>query len=189
MKAICVFSGKINGTVHFEQKSVRDSVTIELNLKGFGKKKKEHAIHIHEFGNVSKGCMSTGSHFNPYGYPHGLIHEKHHVGDIMSNITPTEKGKVQLTCGDKLISLFPSEKNCILGRSIVIHEYPDDLGDTSRYDTMSPKELMDFVWKRKYITKKKQFDYEKMKEYCKKQSLLTGNAGGRMTCAIIGINS
>ena len=57
MKAICVFTGKINGTVHFEQKSVRDSVTIELNLKGFGKKKKEHAIHIHEFGNVSKGCM------------------------------------------------------------------------------------------------------------------------------------
>ena len=54
---------------------------------------------------------------------------------------------------------------------------------------MSARELLDFVRKRNYISKKKEFDYEKMKDYCKEQSLINGNAGGRMTCAIIGIDS
>jgi Cu-Zn family superoxide dismutase len=187
MKAICVFSGKIHGIIHFEQKTLTDSVNISLDLRGF-KKKQTHAIHIHEFGNLSEGCMSTGSHFNPFGYLHGLLHEKHHAGDIMSNIVPNKKGIVKMHCQDESISLYPTEKNCIIGRSIVIHEFPDDLGDASQYDKMSPKDLLEFVWKRKYIHKKKDFKYEKMKEYCKEQSRLTGNAGGRMTCAIIGFN-
>ncbi len=188
MKAICIFSGKINGVVHFEQRSVTDCVNVTLQLQGF-KTTKPHAIHIHEYGDLSKGCMSTGSHFNPFGYRHGLLYDKHHAGDIMSNIVPNKKGIVNFTCRDNFISLYPSEKNCIIGRGIVIHEYPDDLGNAEQYDKMSPKELLDFVWKRKYIRKKKDFDYEKMKNYCKEQSQLTGNAGGRMTCAIIGICS
>ena len=189
MKAICVFSGKIKGIVSFAQNHTDDPVNISLQLTGLGKDQKEHAIHIHEFGNLSKGCMSTGGHFNPYGDEHGLLQRNHHAGDIMSNIIPDKKGNVSVRCNDASISLYGAERNCIIGRSIVIHEYPDDLGDTSRYDKMSPRELLDFVRKRKYISKKKEFDYEKMKDYCKEQSLVNGNAGGRMTCAIIGIDS
>ena len=133
--------------------------------------------------------MSTGGHFNPYNNIHGLIHKEHHVGDIMSNIVPNEKGEVRFDWNDCLISLYPEDKNCIIGRSIVIHEYPDDLGDWTRYEKMNDKELLDFVLKRKYIKKKNEYKREKMVQYCMDQSKITGNAGGRMTCGIIGISS
>ena len=192
MNGICVFlDGKIKGQVEFIQKKREKPVLIKINLKGFKKekKKREYAIHIHEYGNLSNGCMSTGGHFNPFQNIHGLVHKEHHIGDIMSNISPNEKGEVHFNWEDPLLSLYPGDINCIIGRSIVIHEYPDDLGDWKRYETMSDKELLDFVIKRKYIKKKKEYHREKMIQYCIEQSKKTGNAGGRMTCGIIGISS
>ena len=123
MKAICVFSGKIKGIVSFSQNHTDDPVNISLQLTGLGKDQKEHAIHIHEFGNLSKGCMSTGGHFNPYGDEHGLLQRNHHAGDIMSNIIPDKKGNVSMRCNDASISLYGTERNCIIGRSIVTVSY------------------------------------------------------------------
>lgn len=63
MNGICVFTdGKIKGKIEFIQKYREKPVLMKLNLKGFKKekKKREYAIHIHEYGNLSNGCMSTG---------------------------------------------------------------------------------------------------------------------------------
>lgn len=191
MRGICTFQDKIKGFILFEQNNRNDPVKIYLKLNGFPKKKgkKEYAIHIHEFGDLREGCSSTGGHFNPFNNIHGLLHKEHHIGDIISNLTPNEKGNISLQWFDNKLSLFPTEKTNIIGRSIVIHQYPDDLGNWSIYKTMTDKELLDFVLKRKYIKNKKEFNREKMERYCMEQSKITGNAGGRMTCAIIGISA
>lgn len=191
MKAICIFSqGKIKGKIEFKQKERGEVVLIKINLKGFKKekKRKEHAIHIHEYGDLSNGCMSTGGHFNPFMDIHGLMYKNHHVGDIMSNITPNEKGEVNYECEDCMISLSYKDPNCIIGRSVVIHQHPDDLGDWRRYEKMKDEELLDFVLKRGYIKNKKEYKRQDMINFCVENSKKTGNAGGRMECAIIGIS-
>ena len=51
--AIAVFDGKIKGDV-------------TLNLTGL-KKNSHHGFHVHECGDISKGC----AHFNPFNKKHG----------------------------------------------------------------------------------------------------------------------
>lgn len=192
MKAICYFDPKlspqrIHGTISFFQDTPNSPVTMHIDLKNF-KKNKIHAIHIHEYGNVSKGCHSTGKHFNPDNFVHGLYHKDHHAGDIMSNIkTDPKNGTVRVKYVDHRISLFPGT-HCILGRSIVIHEYPDDLGNSHLYDTWTFQELKNFAKQRGYMKTKKKWTHIELLSHVQQQSLQTGNAGGRMTCAIIGIN-
>lgn len=38
---------------------------------------------MHEFGDTSNGCTSTGAHFNPLNKTHGdRTHDVRHVGDF-----------------------------------------------------------------------------------------------------------
>tara|TARA_B100001248_G_C27354766_1_gene443220 strand:- start:335 stop:922 length:588 start_codon:yes stop_codon:yes gene_type:complete len=192
MKAICYFDRKLSpqriyGTIQFSQSNPSSVVQIDIDIKNF-KKNKTHAIHIHEFGNLTDGCHSTGTHFNPENHVHGLFHKKHHAGDIMSNLqTDSKNGSVHAKFFDSQISLFPG-KCCVIGRSVVIHEYPDDLGNSAIYDDWKYKELKKFAVQRGYIKKNQNKSHSELLEKIKKESLLTGNAGGRMTCAIIGID-
>ena len=50
---------------------------IKLNLTGFfvGDGIMYHGFYIHEFGDLSDGCSSTGSHYNPLGQNHGPRYE------------------------------------------------------------------------------------------------------------------
>jgi Cu-Zn family superoxide dismutase len=190
MNAICYFDAKLSsrricGTITFSQKSKTAPVIMNLDLKNF-RKNQVHAIHIHEFGNLSKGCHSTGKHFNPDNFVHGLLHKDHHAGDIMSNIeTSPVDGSVRIKYKDHRISLFPG-KYCILGRAIVIHQYPDDLGDFAKYNTWKYSALKKFAIQRGYNTEMK--THAELLSMIQEQSLQTGNAGGRMTCAVIGID-
>lgn len=148
-------SEQVSGYVLFHQCAPSNPVTVRFLIRG--PPNQTHAIHIHEFGDLRKGCESLGAHFNPTGETHGSLLYKNmprHAGDLINNITFGEDGIFQYQYNDNSISLYQGPR-CILGRSIVIHEKPDDLG----LGTGGPKE----------------------------ESLKTGNAGKRICCAVIGL--
>lgn len=120
-------SEQVNGYVLFHQCSPSSVVTVQFLIRG--PPNQIHAIHIHEFGDLRKGCDSLGSHFNPTGETHGslMYNMPRHAGDLINNIVFRGDGIFEYQYDDDSISLYHGPR-CILGRSIVIHEKPDDLG-------------------------------------------------------------
>lgn len=134
-QAVAVFDPKssfnaasLSGYVEFEQK-LWQPCTVKIQLTGF-KPFSTHAIHIHEKGDLRKGCETLCGHFNPDHHLHGskLIHgTRRHAGDLINNITSDSNGTVSVVFQDDKIKLYGSKYN-ILGRSVVIHSGTDDLG-------------------------------------------------------------
>ncbi|KAI3880785.1 hypothetical protein MKX03_034686 [Papaver bracteatum] len=125
VKAVVVLcsSEGVNGTIHFTQEG--DAPT---NVTGTitGLKAGKHGFHVHALGDTTNGCMSTGPHFNPAGKVHGAPEdEERHAGDL-GNLTVGEDGKVDVNIVDKQIPL--TGPNSIIGRAVVVHADPDDLG-------------------------------------------------------------
>lgn len=170
-KAICYFDPNcstfnIEGTIEIIQETDRSPTMFVIDLKNFPKNS-THAMHIHELGNLTNGCHSTGGHYNPHKEKHGSRYiqgAKRHAGDLINNIESDGHGKVRICFEDNLVKL--SGKYSVIGRTIVIHSGIDDLGIGGIDD-------------KGYIVDEKEH----------KESTKTGNAGGRMACAIIGINS
>jgi Cu-Zn family superoxide dismutase len=117
-----------------------------------------HGFHIHEFGNLTKGCVTAGPHFNPFKQTHGGPgDEVRHVGDLgiksfssIGNIESLNKVAV-LDLTDHLVQL--DGPTSVIGRSLVVHANVDDLGRTDHADSKT-----------------------------------TGNAGGRLACGVIGVS-
>lgn len=65
MRAIAVLRGDtgVHGSVSFLQKSCADPVHIDISVEGLTSG--SHGFHVHEKGDLSNGCLSTGSHYNP----------------------------------------------------------------------------------------------------------------------------
>lgn len=179
------FSEEVSGFIQFRQLSKLKPVHLHFNLAGFAPNQ-VCAIHIHEFGDLREGCKSLGGHFNPHGKQHG-----NHAGDLFYNLHADKDGNFRYDYITDKISIFPTEKNSVIGRSIVIHSFTDDLGKQGRiidglfifYKHMSEKQLRFYLKAagEKYITK------EDAINYLNKMSKKTGNAGGRMACGVIGI--
>ncbi|XP_076626329.1 copper chaperone for superoxide dismutase isoform X2 [Colletes latitarsis] len=114
-------NNKIMGVIRFAQ--TPNGCVIDGTVDGLSPG--EHGMHIHECGDISKGCDNVGEHFNPnntvHGGPDDDVH-KRHVGDL-GNITVNNFGRATFRRTDKLI-----EVPDIIGRSLVITESPDDLG-------------------------------------------------------------
>ena len=83
-----------------------------------------HGFHIHEFGDLSKGCESAGGHYNPTGVSHGDLN-RGHVGDL-GNIEANDQGVASFTINASRVNLMGEES--VVGRSIVVHSGEDDLG-------------------------------------------------------------
>lgn len=125
IKAVAVLSGSpgVSGVVHFcEGASGSTSITGKLS----GLKAGLHGFHVHALGDTTNGCMSTGGHFNPKNKEHGAPNdEDRHAGDL-GNVIVGENGCVEISIVDAQIPLTGT--NSIIGRAIVVHADPDDLG-------------------------------------------------------------
>ncbi|KAL6323903.1 hypothetical protein AAG906_005900 [Vitis piasezkii] len=116
-----------------------------------------HGFHVHALGDMTNGCMSTGPYFSPSRKDHGALEDENsHVGDL-GNVIVGEDGTINFKIVDKQIPFTGS--NSIVGRVVVVHTDPDDLGKVS---------FLYFSW-----------GYELNKG--------TGNAGGRVAYGVIGL--
>ncbi|XP_013790588.2 copper chaperone for superoxide dismutase-like [Limulus polyphemus] len=100
----------------------------------------DHGIHIHEFGDLTGGCEGVGEHYNPTNSSHGGPDERErHYGDL-GNVTADDHGRAVFRKEDRVIKVWD-----IIGRSLVVTEKPDDLGqgstNSSKLDGNSGKRL------------------------------------------------
>lgn len=158
-----------HGYVFFKQLS-RGSARVTFALNNF-QPFAVHAIHIHEFGDLLRGCESLGGHYNPTKQNHGL-----HRGDLIFNLTADNKGEFNYTYIDKL------NVKDLYGRSVVIHSLTDDAGHNFAYDNWSTAELRAFCRVLGYKEKNRADMLKKIK----RESLLNGNSGARLACGLVG---
>jgi len=59
--AVCKLEGSVSGIITFSQEG-DGATTVTGEVKGL--KPGNHGFHIHQFGDYSAGCGSTGGHFN-----------------------------------------------------------------------------------------------------------------------------
>ena len=180
-------NGGVSGTVSFTAMSTGQTA-VSVDLKGL-LPASAHAIHIHEKGNLSKGCMGTGGHWNPLKTTHGshLYPDRpRHMGDLVNNIYPDASGNVSTKFN---VSFSPMD---IIGRAVVVHSLADDLGLQGLFETNHSFTFYEEMTQQRLETLSKQRKYpvgsvKQMSDKLAAESLKTGNAGGRMACGVVGI--
>ncbi|XP_013140796.1 PREDICTED: superoxide dismutase [Cu-Zn] 4AP-like isoform X2 [Papilio polytes] len=92
-----------------------------------------YGFHVHEKGDISGGCGTTGSHYNPHHKDHGHPNdENRHVGDL-GNVVFDENRVSVLDYVDSVICL--TGEYSIVGRAVVLHEKADDFGRSDHPDS------------------------------------------------------
>lgn len=111
---------KVYGQVLFKQDYPEGKLKVLIRFNGFPTESdpQPRAVHIHQYGDLSRGCDSTGGHYNPHG-----VHHPNHPGDF-GNFEPQE-GKIN-TMMESEATLFGGLS--VIGRAVVVHEKRDDLG-------------------------------------------------------------
>ena len=114
----------VSGIVRFTQTGT--AVRVVADLEGLAPNT-VHGFHIHEFGDCSAAdAMTAGGHFNPEGHPHaGPMAAMRHAGDL-GNITSNADGTAHLEITLEGLTIS-GPTNAIVGRSVIIHDKPDDL--------------------------------------------------------------
>ena len=117
------------GGIILEKEDIMYKMKVSGKLEGLNEYKgKRMAMHVHTQGDISDECKKCGSHYNPTFQFHGDISGERHLGDI-GNIFVDMNGQSNFVI---YITTFPLPNNVLLnkiiGRSIVIHSEPDDLG-------------------------------------------------------------
>ncbi|KAJ8586277.1 hypothetical protein M405DRAFT_364864 [Rhizopogon salebrosus TDB-379] len=134
-KAVVVLKGDspVTGTITFQQSSADGPVKISGEIMNLDPSS-QRGFHVHSLGDLSGGCLSTGSHFNPYDKTHGAPSDSvRHVGDL-GNIESDEYGTATISFTDSLISL--NGPLSILGRAVVVHAGIDDLGQGNNEESL-----------------------------------------------------
>ena len=121
----------IAGIIYFEE--FGDLTLIQGKIKGL-KSNGVHAIHIHEYGDLTEGCTSCCAHYNPFNMNHGGPKSAdRHVGDL-GNLQANTLGIAEFKFTDDLVKLWGQYS--VIGRSIVVHEDPDDFGLGGHSDSL-----------------------------------------------------
>ncbi|XP_054716157.1 superoxide dismutase [Cu-Zn]-like isoform X2 [Uloborus diversus] len=122
--ATCIINGDVQGIIFLQQKRSSEGVSVTGQISGLSPGL--HGFHVHEFGDLSNGCASTGGHYNPTNMDHGApTDSQKHVGDL-GNIEADRSGVADLNMvGDQMRLCGPMS---IMGRAIVVHGGEDDLG-------------------------------------------------------------
>ncbi|XP_034544898.1 extracellular superoxide dismutase [Cu-Zn]-like isoform X2 [Notolabrus celidotus] len=112
---------KVSGQVLFRQEYPQEVLQVLLRFNGFPKvgDSEPRAVHIHQYGDLSQGCDSTGGHYNPLE-----VHHPNHPGDFGSFVS--QQGKISTMIESKA-TLFGGDS--VIGRAVVIHEKIDDMGN------------------------------------------------------------
>ncbi|XP_051571618.1 extracellular superoxide dismutase [Myxocyprinus asiaticus] len=111
---------EIFGQVLFKQVFPNGTLQVIINLHGLPADDHQiRAIHIHQYGDLSQGCVSAGPHYNPQGMEH-----PGHPGDLGNFVS--KEGIIRRFLKLPDAKLFGSQS--ILGRAVVVHEKEDDLG-------------------------------------------------------------
>ncbi|GIY07402.1 superoxide dismutase [Caerostris extrusa] len=123
--AVCrLHNGTVTATINFKRERVTAPVTVSGEISGLSQGL--HGFHVHQYGDLSQGCVSAGPHFNPYGRNHGAPDvEERHVGDL-GNIQAGADGVARFQIVDHQLRLCGPLS--IMGRAIVVHAMQDDLG-------------------------------------------------------------
>jgi len=135
MKAVSVLSGdsSAKGVIEFTQDSENGPLKIQGTIRGLTRGL--HGFHVHEYGDTRNGCDSAGAHFNPDAKEHGgLDDSKRHAGDL-GNIVANYNGVAEVDITDTELRL--NGKNSIIGRTLIVHQDPDDLGKGGYKDSLT----------------------------------------------------
>ncbi|CAI9115540.1 OLC1v1016461C1 [Oldenlandia corymbosa var. corymbosa] len=125
VKAVAVLTGDVGvgGVIHFHQEG--DGPTCVTGTIS-GLSPGDHGFHVHELGDTTNGCNSTGPHFNPFNKEHGAPSDaERHAGDL-GNVVAGGDGNAKISITDNQLKLCGPHS--IIGRAIVVHADPDDLG-------------------------------------------------------------
>lgn len=117
-------TGRAFGTVAFAQQVTGGPTNVRVDLSGLPAGK--HGLHVHEYGDVSGGCMSAGAHWNPDSTDHGGRSGTRHVGDLGNVTADVASGVVKEEFDVADLPLLGPRG--ILGRALVLHFDEDDLG-------------------------------------------------------------
>ena len=122
----------VGGSIVLEQV---DAETLEISYKFTGLMAGEHGFHIHSSADFSDGCASTGKHYNPFGKDHaGPTDADRHVGDL-GNVAADSEGVAEGLLVDTVAKIYG--EHSIMGRSMVVHMFPDDMGKGGFEDSLS----------------------------------------------------
>jgi len=113
--------GKILGSISLFQKFSGVLFRIDLHSLPPG----SHGFHVHEIGLCEDNFKTAGPHFNPEMNEHGFENSSGHAG-AMVNIFTYANGEVKADIFNHKVNIMGSNENSILGRSLIIHEDPDD---------------------------------------------------------------
>lgn len=126
VQAVCTFVGAsgITGNITFTGNE-QGGLNVYFYLAGLPANT-PHAIHIHQYGDLSQGVNSAGNHFNPYNVSHGCPSTpKHHVGD-MGTFHADGSGRILALFINSQATLTPNHVASVVGRSVVVHSAADD---------------------------------------------------------------
>ncbi|KAD7478236.1 hypothetical protein E3N88_01372 [Mikania micrantha] len=168
LKAVAVITGvdnSVKGSLHFVQEA--NAGVTQVRGKITGLKPGLHGFHIHAFGDTTNGCNSTGPHFNPLNKDHGAPwDDARHAGDL-GNIVAGQDGSCSIALK---LSHFGS-----------IRQRPFDI-----FILLIPLSGQYSILGRAVVI---HADSDDLGRGNHELSKTTGNAGARVGCGVIGLQS